>query len=90
MSFTTPSIPVFHPDPSICRVGDEYYLVTGSFEYVPIFQSRDRVHWRQIGSCLTRSSRSAVLVDKRLALHHLVGSLACQAKCSGRWSRWIL
>jgi alpha-N-arabinofuranosidase len=52
-----PVIPGFHPDPSVCRVGDEFFLVTSSFEYfpgVPVFQSRDLVHWRPIGHCLTR------------------------------------
>jgi alpha-N-arabinofuranosidase len=41
-------------------VGNDYYLVTSSFEYfpgVPIFHSRDLVHWRQIGHCLTRLSQ---------------------------------
>ena len=60
MKYTNPIIPGFHPDPSICRVGDDYYLVNSSFEYVPgvpIFQSRDLVHWHQIGSCLTRPSQ---------------------------------
>src|SRR5579883_3256134 len=60
MKYTNPIIPGCHPDPSICRVGDEYYLVNSSFEYapgVPIFQSRDLVHWRQIGFCLTRPSQ---------------------------------
>lgn len=58
--YTNPVLPGFHPDPSVCRVGDEYYLVTSSFEYfpgVPIFQSRDLIHWRQIGHCLTRASQ---------------------------------
>lgn len=57
MRYTNPVIPGFHPDPSICRVDDNYYLVNSSFEYVPgvpIFQSRDLVHWHQIGFCLTR------------------------------------
>jgi xylan 1,4-beta-xylosidase len=57
MLLTNPIIPGFYPDPSIRRVGDDYYLVNSSFEYVPgvpLFQSRDLVHWRQIGSCLTR------------------------------------
>ncbi|MHA6528796.1 glycoside hydrolase family 43 protein [Paenibacillus sp. BAC0078] len=56
MQYNNPVIPGFHPDPSICRVGDDYYLVTSSFEYfpgVPIFHSKDLVHWRQIGHCLT-------------------------------------
>src|SRR5690554_6661688 len=58
--YQNPVIPGFHPDPSICKVEDSYYLVTSSFEYfpgVPIFQSNDLVHWRQIGHCLTRPSQ---------------------------------
>lgn len=60
MTFHNPVIPGFYPDPSICRVGEDYYLVTSSFEYfpgVPIFHSRDLVHWRQLGHCLTRASQ---------------------------------
>jgi xylan 1,4-beta-xylosidase len=60
MRCTSPIIPSFHPDPSVCRVGDDYYLVNSSFEYVagvPIFHSRDLVHWHQIGYCLTRPSQ---------------------------------
>lgn len=52
-----PVIPGFHPDPSVCRVGDDYYLACSSFEYVPgvpLFHSRDLVHWRQIGNVLDR------------------------------------
>ena len=59
-SFSNPIIPGFHPDPSICRVGQDYYLVNSSFEYfpgIPIFHSRDLVNWRQIGHCLTRTSQ---------------------------------
>jgi beta-xylosidase len=50
-------LPGFHPDPSICRVGDDYYLACSSFEYfpgVPLFHSRDLVRWRQIGNVLDR------------------------------------
>jgi len=60
MTFTNPIIPGFHPDPSICRVGQDYFLVMSSFEYfpgVPLFHSRDLVHWRQIGHVLTRPSQ---------------------------------
>ncbi|MGC5170046.1 family 43 glycosylhydrolase [Microbacterium sp. DT81.1] len=51
-----PILPGFHPDPTICRVGDDYYLATSSFEYfpgAPIFHSTDLVSWTQIGSILT-------------------------------------
>jgi alpha-N-arabinofuranosidase len=60
MKYKNPIIPGFYPDPSICRRGDDYYLVTSSFEYfpgVPIFHSCDLVNWRQIGHCLTRPSQ---------------------------------
>jgi hypothetical protein len=56
----TPIVPGFHPDPTICRVGDDYYLATSSFEYfpgAPIFHSTDLVAWTQIGNILTRRSQ---------------------------------
>ncbi len=56
-TFRNPVLSGFHPDPSICRVGDDYYLVCSSFEYfpgVPIFHSRDLVNWQQIGNVLDR------------------------------------
>jgi beta-xylosidase len=59
-SFRNPVIPGFHPDPSVVRVGDDFYLVTSSFEFfpgVPIFTSRDLVHWKQLGHVLTRPSQ---------------------------------
>lgn len=60
MNYRNPVIPGFYPDPSICRVGEDFYLVTSSFEYfpgVPIFHSRNLVNWTQIGHCLTRKSQ---------------------------------
>jgi xylan 1,4-beta-xylosidase len=59
-AFNNPVIPGFYPDPSICRVGDDYYTVHSTFEYfpgVPVMHSKDLVHWRQIGYCLTRESQ---------------------------------
>lgn len=46
-----PIIPGFYPDPSICRAGDDYYIVCSSFELnpaVPVFHSRDLQNWEQI------------------------------------------
>jgi alpha-N-arabinofuranosidase len=60
ITYTNPVLPGFYPDPSVCRVGPDYYLVTSSFEYfpgVPLFHSRDLIHWRQLGHCLTRTSQ---------------------------------
>jgi len=59
-TFRNPILSGFYPDPSICRVGEDYYLATSSFEYfpgLPIFHSRDLVHWNQIGHVLDRPSQ---------------------------------
>ncbi|WP_302687157.1 glycoside hydrolase family 43 protein [uncultured Prevotella sp.] len=58
--YRNPVIPGYHPDPSVCRVGDTFYLVNSSFQYfpgVPLFQSKDLVHWQQIGNVLDRESQ---------------------------------
>jgi len=58
--YVNPILAGFYPDPTICREGDDYYLATSSFAYypgVPLFTSRDLVHWRQIGSILDRPSQ---------------------------------
>ncbi|MEU5216924.1 glycoside hydrolase family 43 protein [Streptomyces sp. NPDC020807] len=59
-AFDQPVLPGFRPDPSVCRVGADHYLVTSSFEWfpgLPVFHSRDLVHWRRIGSALDRPSQ---------------------------------
>lgn len=58
--YRNPIIPGFHPSPSICRVGDDFYLVNASFQYfpgVPIYHSKDLVNWEQIGNVLDRESQ---------------------------------
>jgi xylan 1,4-beta-xylosidase len=60
LSYANPVLPGMHPDPTVCRVGDDFYLACSSFEYfpgVPIFHSRDLVSWRQLGHVLTRPSQ---------------------------------
>jgi xylan 1,4-beta-xylosidase len=55
-----PVLPGFHPDPSVCRVGADYYLACSSFEYfpgVPVFHGTDLRHWTQIGNALDRADQ---------------------------------
>ncbi|NJC34146.1 alpha-N-arabinofuranosidase [Sphingomonas jejuensis] len=55
--YRNPILQGFYPDPSITRVGDDYYLVTSTFSYfpgIPVFHSRDLVTWRQIGNAIDR------------------------------------
>lgn len=61
VNYVNPVIPGFHPDPSICRLGKDYFLVNSSFEFfpaIPLFHSRDLIHWEQIGHVLTRRSQA--------------------------------
>jgi len=58
--YQNPILAGFMPDPSICRKGDDYYLVNSTFSYfpgVPIWHSKDLVNWTQIGHVLNRESQ---------------------------------
>ncbi len=55
--YRNPILAGFHPDPSLCRVGQDYYLINSTFEYfpgLPIFHSTDLVNWKQIGHVIDR------------------------------------
>ncbi len=61
--FYNPILQGCYPDPSICRKGNDYYLVCSSFAFfpgVPIFHSTDLVNWKQIGHVLDRKSQLKV------------------------------
>jgi len=82
--YHNPIIRGTHPDPSICRVGEDYYLCTSTFAYfpaAPVFHSRDLVHWRQIGHALTRREQlplDGVAIPRGMyapSLRHINGRL---------------
>ena len=55
-----PVLTGFHPDPSILRVGDDYYLATSTFQWfggVELYHSRDLINWEQLPCPLTRTSQ---------------------------------
>ncbi|NNE97551.1 MAG: glycoside hydrolase family 43 protein [Pyrinomonadaceae bacterium] len=54
-TFSNPIISGFAPDPSICRAGDDFYLINSTFEYfpgIPIYHSKDLINWNLIGYAL--------------------------------------
>lgn len=56
-TYRNPILAGFYPDPSVTRVDDTFYLVNSTFTYfpgIPVFSSRDLVHWRQIGNVIDR------------------------------------
>ncbi|MCC8046525.1 MAG: family 43 glycosylhydrolase [Clostridiales bacterium] len=60
MMIHNPILRGFHPDPSIVRVGEDYYIATSTFEWWPavrLHHSRNLVNWEPIGYALTDASR---------------------------------
>lgn len=56
-TFSNPVLSGFNPDPSVCRVGNDYYLTTSSFTWwpaIPVYHSRDLVHWELISHGIDR------------------------------------
>ena len=54
---SNPILPGCYPDPSVVRVGDDYFVVTSTFEYfpgLPVFHSTDLEHWIQLGHAVDR------------------------------------
>ena len=55
--YRNPVLPGFQPDPSIVRVGEDFYLVNSTFAWfpgIPVYRSRDLVNWRLIGHAIDR------------------------------------
>lgn len=63
-TFKNPILTGMNPDPSICRVGDDFYLITSTFEYfpgLPIYHSKDLAHWKMIGYVLSKASNNPLI-----------------------------
>jgi xylan 1,4-beta-xylosidase len=82
-----PILPGFNPDPSICRVGADYYIATSTFEWYPgvqIHHSRDLVNWRLARRPLDRAS----LLDMRGAPDSCGVWAPCLSHADGRF--WLV
>jgi alpha-N-arabinofuranosidase len=65
--YMNPVVRGMNPDPSVVRVGADYYLATSSFEFFPscpIYHSVDLVHWQRIGYALESAEQFAALDDE--------------------------
>jgi xylan 1,4-beta-xylosidase len=63
--YENPVLRGLNPDPSICSVGEDFYMVTSSmylYPGVPIYKSKDLINWKLIGHCLT--SKKHFFIDK--------------------------
>lgn len=60
LKLPNPILPGFYPDPSICKVGGDYYLICSTFSYfpgIPVFHSLDLKNWKQLGNVIDRPSQ---------------------------------
>jgi xylan 1,4-beta-xylosidase len=58
--YRNPILSGYYPDPSVVRVGADYYLINSSFTNypgIPVFHSTDLTSWRQIGNAISRPSQ---------------------------------
>jgi alpha-N-arabinofuranosidase len=65
--FSNPIISGFAPDPSICRSGDDFYLVNSTFEYfpgIPVYHSRDLVNWTLLSYAIHSPSQADLAAIK--------------------------
>jgi len=62
-SFQNPILAGYYPDPSICKAGDDYYIINSSFAHypgIPIFHSKDLLNWQLISYAMNRPSQLAL------------------------------
>ena len=65
-AYKNPILRGFHPDPSICRAGPDYFLTTSTlarYPGLPVYQSRDLIHWRLLGHALDRTHQFVGIDD---------------------------
>lgn len=63
MKIQNPILRGMYPDPSICRAGDDFYIVNSTFEFfpaIPVSHSKDLVNWENIGYCVDRNSQLSI------------------------------
>lgn len=59
-TLVNPILTGFYPDPSVLKVGTDYYLINSTFAYfpgLPVFHSKDLKNWKQIGNVISRPSQ---------------------------------
>jgi alpha-N-arabinofuranosidase len=67
IDLVNPILTGFYPDPSIVKVGPDYYLVNSTFSYfpgIPVMHSRDLKNWKQVGSVISRPTQMNFLGDR--------------------------
>jgi xylan 1,4-beta-xylosidase len=92
-TYTNPVLPGDHPDPTLLKVGDDFYHCGSSFHftpYLPIYHSKDLVHWKVIGRVLA-PEQSGFVTDRpsagiwQGAITYFYGSYWIYFSANGQW-----
>lgn len=92
-TYVNPVLPGDHPDPTLLKVGDDFYHCGSSFHfnpYLPIYHSKDLVHWKIIGRVLPPAGASMV-TDRpsagiwQGAITYFYGSYWIYFSSNGQW-----
>jgi len=92
-TYVNPVLPGDHPDPTLLKVGDDFYHCGSSFHftpYLPIYHSKDLVHWRVISRVIPPSKGNWV-TDRpsagiwQGAITYFYGSFWIYFSAGGQW-----
>jgi len=93
-TYTNPVLPGDHPDPTLLKVGDDFYHCGSSFHftpYLPIYHSKDLVHWEIISRVVTPAAAESFVSDKpsagiwQGAITYFYGSYWIYFSANGQW-----
>ncbi|HEV2478404.1 MAG TPA: family 43 glycosylhydrolase [Puia sp.] len=93
-TYTNPVLPGDHPDPTLLKVGNDFYHCGSSFHftpYLPIYHSKDLVHWEVISRVVTPAAAETFVADRpsggiwQGAITHFYGSYWIYFSANGQW-----
>ena len=96
-TYVNPVLPGDQPDPTLLKVGDDFYHCGSTFHfnpYMPVYHSRDLVHWEVIGRVLPPLKAGWNTVDTRLSkyqkgIHNLVVVLKGNNPVEVDWIQFV-
>ncbi|HTR28331.1 MAG TPA: family 43 glycosylhydrolase [Puia sp.] len=94
LTYVNPVLPGDHPDPTLLKVGNDFYHCGSSFHftpYLPVYHSRDLVHWEVIGRVVAPAVGDAFVTDRpsngiwQGAITYFYGSYWIYFSANGQW-----
>ena len=93
-TYVNPVLPGDHPDPTLLKVGDDFYHCGSSFHfnpYLPVYHSKDLVHWEVISRVVPPAAAASFVADRpsggiwQGAITYFYGSYRIYFSAGGQW-----